>query len=495
MKNAVREKAKKAALLTSMLLAAVVGSSCDLNEDTSGLLGPESFYETRADFEASLMPMYRYFSDGFRFAQGQLVSFAGDDKTAHPGGNKGPFRGYDLYNYSADANWLGQWSWTPPWNTIHSANEILDNLEEADLDQSFKNEISAQARFMRGLSYYMTVRRYGGVPLLTSGESTGEESRATVLEVYNLIEEDLTFAESNLPEEWSAAGKPTSGAAKTVLASVYLTWAGWPLKDESKYALAAQKAQEVMDSGNYSLLSDFDALWEEENDINDEYIFAVQFSRSANIQTSMAQSWASYEEGGYVDGYAQIDFFERFPEGPRKEATFQTVYTTSEGETVEWENSYYGHPTYAKWVDGGELIGGRFRSGKNIPLFRYAEVLLTFAEAHNMANGGPDPQAYEAINKVRNRAGLPDLELGLSQADFQDAVIAERAWELAGEYSRWFDMVRTETVEEVATLRHPDELDLFQQPNKEKHYISPIPVEELNRNPNLVQNPDGNIIR
>ena len=478
------------------ILISVSLLSCDLTENTSGTLSPDNFYETEADFQAALSPVYRYFAKPFRVAQGQLVMFAGDDMTAHPGGNKAPFRNFDRYNYSADANWLYAWTYQPYWKTIYAANAILDNLGDASLEKSFKNNIEGQARFMRGLSYYMLVRQYGGMPLITSASATGEETRATVLENYKLIEGDMKFAAANLPEQWEGndVGKATSGAAKTVLSSLYLTWAGWPLKEESKYSMAAQQAKDVIDSGNYELLENYANIWLSEYDNNKEDVFAIQFSREAGGSTIMAQSWASFEEGGWVDGYAQIGTFAQMPEGPRKQATYQTTYITSDGSSVSWENSHYGHPTYQKWIAGAQKIGGNFRGGKNIPLFRYAQTLLIFAEARAMANG-PDQQAYEAINKVRNRAGLPDLESGLSQSEFQDAVIQERAWEFSGEYTRWFDMVRTEIVREVAKKRYPEELDLFQLPEKPKHYLAPIPAQEMSKNPNLVQNPEGNELR
>jgi len=118
-----------------------------------------------------------------------------------------------------------------------------------------------------------------------------------------------------------------------------------------------------------------------------------------------------------------------------------------------------------------------------MPHIRYADLLLMYAEATCMSVG-PDASAYDAINKVRNRAGLPDLTEGLSQMAFRDSVIAERGWELACERHRWFDLVRTEKVEEIALKRHADDAPLYAQPTHE-NYLAPIPQKEVDKNPNL----------
>ena len=126
-----------------------------------------------------------------------------------------------------------------------------------------------------------------------------------------------------------------------------------------------------------------------------------------------------------------------------------------------------------------------------VPITRYAEVLLIYAEAANMAEGGPSAEALEAINKVRRRAGgydqsvYPDLPSGMSKAAFDDAVIAERGWELAFEGKRWFDLVRREMVVEANKDLYPNvsennrwlpkpgtEVDLIEGLNQNEGYVN-----------------------
>jgi hypothetical protein len=481
----------------------LAGCSKSLNEDTSDMLGPGTFYKTKADFNAAVIPMYRYFSGAFRNAQGQQVMYAGDDITAIPGSNKAEFREWDLFDYNSASGWLESFAYKPYWQTIYAANSVLANIKgpTSTLPQEFLNEIAGEAHFMRGLSYYMLVRQFGGMPLITEKEQpTGKESRATVLENYKLIEEDLKFAAENLPPtQPNALGKATSGAAKTVLASLYLTWAGWPVKDESKYALSAQQATEVMKSGTYSLMDNFLDLWKVEyNRNNNEFIFAIMWDLDANsFINSIGQGYAPIDSKGWADGEAELTLFKRMPAGPRKDATYLTEFILDDGTTINWKDSQMKHPTFRKWTEGSSEKSGipYYNGGQNVPLFRYAEVLLTFAEAEDMAKGEPDKEAYDAINKVRKRAGLSDLPTGLSKEQFRDSVVAERSYEFAGEFTRWFDEVRTETVEKFSgEMRDPDELSLINQPTKAM-YISPIPKNEIEKDPNLIQNPEGNKIQ
>lgn len=477
-------------LIISIGTLLLVSCSVDsLDEDTSGIISEESFYQTESDLEASLMAMYRKFGNTYTHPIGQLIMMAGDDITTRPGANKQPFRDYDRFDYSASHGWLID-RWGNYWGAIYQANNIIAFFDNADVSQEVKDRVSGQAHFMRGLSYYFLVRQFGGVPILTSTSASGEESRATMLEVYQLIENDLQIAESNLPIQWQqAAGKATSGAAKTVLASVYLSWASWPLNDQSKYSLAAQKAEEVINSNQYDLLDDFGDLWLVENDNSIESIFTLQYNWDAGYENRYSQGNRSTDEGGWNDVMAEIDFMERFEEGPRKEATFQTEIANE-----DWRNSAFAHPYYKKWTIAGENRGGLYFSSKNIDLYRYAMVLLIYAEAENMITG-PTIPAHNAINRVRNRAGLSDLDENLTQSEFHEKVIEERAMEFAGEWSRWFDIVRNEMVEDIPQLRSDEELPLINQPSQEEHAFGLLPQREIDRNPNLVQNPEGNIIQ
>jgi hypothetical protein len=134
-----------------------------------------------------------------------------------------------------------------------------------------------------------------------------------------------------------------------------------------------------------------------------------------------------------------------------------------------------------------------WRSGRSQRFIRYAEVLLVYAEAEAMSKGGPDASAYEAINRVRERAGLDDFASGMSASQFQEACFDERGWEFAGnEFGvRWSDLLHLEKVEEKcsSSTRDSREYALDHNPTKADYFLS-IPASEYNKNPNLTDN-DG----
>lgn len=334
-------------------------------------------------------------------------------------------------------------------------------------------------------------------------------------EVYAVIVDDLLKAEMYLPADktrfpvYKQHAAPSQGAAKALLASVYLTMAGYPLnKGTEYYQLAAQKSKEVIDNKityGYELMEDYAQLWKLKNDppagINPEVVFAVYYKKGSVIWDVDGFSYGNMfapqpslpaDVNGWADYCAEINFFNNFPAGPRKDATFITDINKKDGTVIEWQNGSLGHPYFKKYVDGGSFDetqmdkGQDWWSNKAMLVIRYAEVLLCYAESKAMADS-PDATAYDAINQVRSRAGLPNLTEGLSREAFRDSVIAERGWEFAGmePAGRWFDLVRTEKVEEAASNRHPNEIPIASGNPTKEDYFCPIPISEKLINPNL----------
>src|SRR5690625_4993257 len=393
-------------------------SSCftdGLEEDTSGILGTDSFYKTEADLDAALMAVYQGLFNAFRNNQGQLALYGGDDLTTIPGSNKTEFRQWDRFDYSSNSAWLNTFVYKPYWDIIYRANAVINNIDNISeiVDPEEKEKAEGQAKFLRGFSYFQLVRVFGGVPIITD-QANGDETRSSVLEVYKLVESDLKDAAENLPESWGKpTGRITSGAARTALADLYLTWAGWPVKDESKYSLAAEVAKEVMESGVYSLLDNYGDLWQPDADFNGEDIFDVVFNNDAGINQTMAIGSSVADESGWIDAQAELTLFNRMPSGPRKDATYYTEFVHAKGGAIHWTESQYKLPTFKKWQDGGTPgPSSPYEYGeRNIPVYRYAEVLLTFAEANAMANGAPSEEDYDAVNLERQRSEEHTSEL------------------------------------------------------------------------------------
>ncbi|MCL6266924.1 RagB/SusD family nutrient uptake outer membrane protein [Flagellimonas myxillae] len=442
-----------------LFLMALLWASCtevELDETPPSLLSPDSFFTSESEFQAALAGTFRPLYSGwqsFDYAYPLIMTSGAEDVMS----NAGIFRNLNTLSANdSDQSILAVWQ--RMYQTIANANVIIGNLENAvNIPEERLNAIEGQAKFIRAFCYFHLVRWFGEVQLTTFENQTDIENlrQASEIDIYTSIVENLKDAEAKLPAGFEERGRPTQGAAKALLAKVYLTMAGWPLEDTSKYAEARDKAKEVMDSGVYALESNFADLWVQANRLtNSEFIFAFYGSTendgasSSHLHTA-SRHWGN-GEGGWGDFHSETRFFDVFPDGPRKDATFTSIF--ADGSTFEEAGV---EPHIAKFRDAGTTVGGGLSGeGFNVML-RYADVLLIYAEAANLAEGGPSSAAYDAINEVRNRAGLGDLTPGLSPSDFDDAVISERAWELAFEMNRWFDLVRKKMVVEVNQGVHP----------------------------------------
>lgn len=480
--------------ILAFLSAALLSGCQKLKENPEDALVRESFFKTEADLQSAVTAVY------FPLVSNPFSSFGstrvwvplmgGDDLTTHPGSNKQNFRDFDRFAGSALNGDMKTAAWSVPYQVVKAANTVLLNYHQVKGSEEVISQAVAQARFLRAFAYFWMVRIFGEIPLVTTVDVDYHLHKSPVADIYALILEDLQFAESNLPASWPGEpGRPTVWAAKSLLAQVYLTMAGWPLKDGSKYEPAAQKAREVIDRSGHKLLPNFADLWPLANQNNDEVIWAIQFCTLSEcswpyLNTYGGSATNPSEEGGWDDLFFELGFYKRFPEGPRKEATFHTQFTTG----INFSQSVTRHPYIAKYRDGTDKSLPSFQhdffTNRNMNYLRFAEILLIYAEAKAMSSGGPDITAYAAIDSVRKRAGLPGLPTGLSQIAFRDSVIAERGWELAGEFSRWFDLVRTEKVEETIPLKDPEDLAPLNQVSHAQ-YLAPIPYSETLLNPNL----------
>lgn len=502
-------------ILSIVLLTVVIftGFSCfDLEEDLSSVLSIENL-KSEGDVTAALAPIYREMQQAYTHPHwGGVPTWGGDDRTTWWAGNKSPLRVFDRFDYGSGENsdilWLDR-GWNSYWTIIYRANSLIEGLKTSNAPADVVASADGEARFMRALAYFHLVRTNGNMPIILDGYTpTGDEVRATVLQNYQHIEEDLVIAESKLPGPGNVknSGRVSSGAAKALLADLYLTWAGWPVKDNSKMQQAASKAKEVIDMNYYELLP-IDELWLLSSQNSKESVFSIQFSEVEDMRNGWPAGTNFHEARGWSDMYPELQFFRDFPEGPRKDVTFYTEIPqrgVSQGKifvkdppTVPWQESQRMHPMYRKFsISENTNVGNRTSGYRAFEVIRYAEVLLIYAEAQ--AHIGENPSSIEALNQVRRRAAglpydVPDPSVDVTTATPHD-VIDEKGWELAGEYKRWYDLIRSERLEEIAAKRDPAEnVDLVRLPTKSQ-YITPIPFQAISTS-NLIQNPEGFVIQ
>ncbi len=488
------------------LIVVMIGiSSCDnsyLDETPKGSLTPANFYKTNNDLNMATAALSIQLNGAFNQTGGLAVTYGADDISVQRTGNKFGYSDFDTFNATSSNDRMTVW-WNGFYATIKSSNALIKNYPNAsEATETQRNNAGGYAHFARALSYFFLTRVWGAVPVPTEAIVYTDLPDSQPAEVYELIVADLKMAETMLPDHWDGVRVqngvdvfPTKGSAKALLANVYLTMAGWPLKQTDKYALAADKAKEVIDgkgTWGYNLEPNSANLFDIQYKYNHETVYGCYYNANIpvwsweNGNMSGPNSFAPEDEGGWSDGYGEIAFYNKFPEGPRKDATYQKVYFLNGNPNTpgDYTQTIRKHPYFLKYrfddsYNKTTHTASNWWGSMTVPVIRYAEVLLTYAEAKAMS-ASPDATAYAAINEVRTRAGLSNLTSGLSQTAFRDAVIAERGWEFAGgePASRWFDLIRTETVAKVLADRDASEEELINIPSDANHtyYWAPIPV-------------------
>ncbi|MBD2753553.1 RagB/SusD family nutrient uptake outer membrane protein [Spirosoma validum] len=395
-------------------------------------------------------------------------------------------------------NEYGRVYWVSSYKGIGNANLAIARIPGINMDETAKKKALGEARFLRAYYYYNLVRIFGKVPLTTEPidltsenlypEAVSEEA------VYKQIVDDLVAAESSGLPYLDATGRVSLGAIKSLLASVYLTMAGYPLqKGAEYYKKAADKAKEVIASNQYQLFTTYDDLHNPATKNLGENIFMVQFA--TNIQPSGWQtSIIPYNQGisAYSDQtgaiFANKEFVESYAKGDKRaeeKQFYYRTYTLSSDRTKTIDLG--GYYIYKHFDTRAQLSTAN--SDLNWPLMRYAEVLLIYAEAENEATGA-SADAYEAVNKIRRRANLPNLT-GLTKDQFREAVWRERWYELSFENKTWFDMVRLRKafVESSKTFdEYVGHKFTYGPVLKERELLFPIPTAEIRNNSRLQQN-------
>lgn len=462
--------------------------SCDnmLEEVPRNFVARANFYQNEIDAQGALNGAYAAIGpDFFGITYYLLIELHGDFLNGR--GSQAPI---SLVDRVLDQQNIGRA--TSGWNSIYSAinraNAVIDNVPGiVNITDEAKNRILAEAYFLRALCYFELVRGWGAVPLRTSEATYATDlaaPRAPESEVYALIIDDLTKAEQSLPNTvGSEKGKASVWAAKMLLAHVYLT--------TGNYAGAAEKANDVINSGNYSLVEvddseDFYNIFAA-NDSPEE-IMSVKHStnrqsdlpfylhmgstRPYNYNTTGFFGWLPDKNSFIGDDWDEADL--------RKDFNLYTQYQNAQGA---WVNLPATAPVlFKKFITDDE--GLRIYSA---PIYRYAEALLFYAEAAARAEDGPSALALERLNMVKRRAygydpnevSPVDYPAGMNEEEFVEAVLYERSLELMLERRRFFDLKRTGKVKEAFTAVGKTFID--------DRLFFPIPENEINNNPALSQ--------
>ena len=465
------------------LLMGTSGCNSFLDLTPISVANVNAFYKTSQDAVLSVNACYSSLLDIYRndlWVLGEVAS----DNTEDPDAS--------IDNFTIDPNnGTVENFWRRLYSGISRCNTVLNRVPGISMDETLKQRLLLEARYLRAFYYFQLVQYFGDVPLVevevTSLDANLIE-RTSITKVYELIIKDLTAAEA-LPIKYEGAniGRTTSGAAKTMLAKVYLVLKNYPL--------ASAKCKEVINSGAYSLLPNYADIFTVATNNGSESIMDIQFSVGAQAGTgsfpgnTFFELFAPNGSGSIVTGINGsnpggrnvptnnlISAYE--PNDPRLLVSLATSYTRPPAQVI---NINY----ILKTLDPSATVGIGQGSREGWKALRYADLLLMNAEALNEISGG-NPEAFASINLVRKRARgnapatvLPDLA-GLNQTAFRTAVERERRVELAFENHRWTDLVRTGRVKDVMKPLKPN----FQ----DRNLLLPIPQREIIVNKLLSQN-------
>tara|TARA_B100000408_G_C10310161_1_gene228446 strand:+ start:541 stop:2229 length:1689 start_codon:yes stop_codon:yes gene_type:complete len=443
--------------------------------------------------------------------------------------------------------------WGRSYRSIREVNYALTNIENLVMSDSKKEVLTAELKFIRAYRYHDLIRNYGKVVLMGDrvielGDDLTDPSlfeKSTISEGLTYTINELDAAIDGLPENHSNTwqeGRATKGAAMALKARLLL-YAASPLynnnaSDPQKWAEAANAAKEVMDLGMYSLYPDYQKLFLESLG-NNEIIFARYYNLNA-LHTALEIANGPNGYGGWagnvplqnlVDDYEMADGSEfdwnneshaQEPYENRDPRFYQTIlYNGAEyrGREVEtfvpggldspdgpsnWNTSKSGY-YLRKFIDEDlPIINPWGVAGTQDWIYiRYGEILLNYAEAQNEA-AGPDESVYNAINLIRSRAGMPNIESGLSQGEMREKIRHERRIELAFEEHRYYDVRRWMIADEVENqpalgmritrtdgdLNYSTFTALDGKNFKERNYWLPIPRSEILASDNQIeQNP------
>lgn len=396
--------------------------------------------------------------------------------------------------------------WKTSYAGISRANQILEKVPNIEaLSQETKDVIVAEAKFLRAYYYFWLVTGFENVPLVTTFEVElqnlfPEQSESSV--IWSQIEKDLTEAEANLLTEHAAEwkGRATKGAAKALLGKVYLFQEKWP-QAEVKFA-------EVV-AMDYALLDNYADNFNGNSENGPESIFEVQFSGDRSNGNDERQVF-NFEISPYAFGGWELFFPSKWlvdemktdvdANGDPSERVYESIffddpksdmYSMEATAKIPYSDvaENLNNPNYFKKYSFN--TDEEFYNGTNITLIRFADVLLMYAEALN--ENGKTPEAIIEVNKVRERGNAVPLTT-MTQTELRNQIRHhERPVELAMEFGiRWFDLYRwqrgstaTESIKSTLEAHNKPFSENFQ----DKHIVFPIPLQEININDKLQQNP------
>lgn len=470
-----------------LLVLVSMTTSCDdfLQEKAYGFMTPDNFYNNEKDAIAGLNAVFSVMQpQGFYQRTVYVVSENSADLLYAAAGNadRNTLTNHTFTNTNGEiSNW-----YTNNYSMIKNANDVIKYVPEINMNETRRNNIVGNACFLRAMGYFNLVQAFGDVPLIIEPVTVNDPQlypkKAASSEVYKQIITDLEYAEKNCPLEKDIAdaekGRVSTGAASAMLAKVYLTRARTAFAESTDSDKALQYCNTTLKDPSYGLLAkeDYAEIFSSDNKYNKEVVFAVRFGTAPNTANITLRMFYPTVLGGYSSFFIQNEFFNN---GYESSDDVRLGYSVSDKATTGGTTTDVT-PFCYKFRDSQWKKDNNSRTDWFV--LRLAEVHLLKSEALNNINPS-DPDKFEGINTIRNRAGLTAAQYQLdmtntpTSAAFEQALLDERARELVGEGQRRWDLIRFGKLKE-AMAKVGVTVD-------DSHILFPFPQSETDVNPNL----------
>lgn len=420
-------------LLTLVIIGSFSSCKKFLEKEPTNFVSPEYYYETADQLQMALNGVYDRLTVNEVYGYNLTYWLTTSNDETYQISNSRP---ENTYAYNSSLSYI-EGLWKALYTGITRSNLLLANINKPTMDETKRDIIKGEALFMRAYYYFLLVSNYGDVPLIlepTSSVDNVNIARTPTKAVYEQITKDMITAEGLLKTQTATSlgygGKVSKTAVQGILARVYLTMAGFPLKDISKYNDALDWAQKVVASGEHALNPDYQQIFinlaQNKYDVKECIWEAEMYGDATNTTQEGSQALGNFvgisQSISTTHGFSSIKvrptklFYDSFEINP---ASSLTPNKASFDLRRDWNCANYNFsgdpPTKTTITNTWAMSPGKWRreltteSPKdknytpiNVPLLRYADVLLMLAEAENELHG-PTPLAINAVNEVRRR--------------------------------------------------------------------------------------------
>lgn len=446
-------------LFAALLLMSFTSCESFLDREPLAQVTNDSYFNSETNANSAAIGMYRTMTSSFTYGQTMVIVPEFSAGHVSHAAIFPEYENFKTHDVTATNPWIAN-VWQGIYSTINAANNIIAHVAEMPentISEEKRAQFIGEAKFVRALNYFFLVRAFGRVPLKLTATTEDEDVAIPQSEpaaIYDQLVKDLTESVTQLPEAHETTeatkGRATKAAAQALLAKVYL----YQASITNDYTLAASTAAEIINAEAFQLVDNFGSIWSSENTA--ESIFELQF----DDQTTNTLASVSNDNASMLFYVKDVSIRELFQEGDKRQD-----FSIFPGSNDRYYMGKFPNAT---------------PPSQNLPIIRLAEILLIHAEAEARSKNSVSDAAFNSLQKVLTRAGVPKERGDFASVDnFVKFVQEEKERELLFEGETWFDFCRTGLA-----------LEKYETLDSENHFVYPIPTAQINLRPDILeQNP------